>query len=116
MRFLSNAAEKAISRGIQSHQIILDPGIGFGKTLEHNLTILRYLSEFMELGYPVLVGVSRKSFIGKILDLPVEQRLEGSLAAAAIAIWNGAKIVRVHDVAETVRMAGIVDKIKQAAM
>lgn len=84
-------------------QIILDPGIGFGKRVQDNLELLRSLHRFTELGYPVLIGPSRKSFIGKILNLPVDQRLEGSLAAAVIGIVNGASIVRVHDVAATKR-------------
>src|SRR5574341_1509904 len=98
--------------GLDDSQLIIDPGIGFGKTLEHNLEILRKLSSFQELGRPILVGVSRKSFIGKILNLPVEERLEGSLAAMAHAILQGANIVRVHDVKESVRVARIIDELK----
>lgn len=92
-------------------QIIVDPGIGFGKTLMHNLEIIRRLKEFHRLGYPVLVGPSRKSFIGKLLDLPVGERLEGTAAAVAASIMNGANIVRVHDVKEMKRVAGVVDAI-----
>ncbi len=84
-------------------QIIIDPGIGFGKRVQDNLELLRSLRTFTELGCPVLIGPSRKSFIGKILNLPVDQRLEGSIAAAVIGIMNGASIVRVHDVAATKR-------------
>ncbi len=96
--FLRERISAALSRGIAPEQIAVDPGIGFGKKLEHNLEILRRLEEFLELGRPVLVGPSRKSFIGEILGLPVEERLEGTLAACAVAVVRGADIVRVHDV------------------
>ncbi|MEK7623798.1 MAG: dihydropteroate synthase, partial [Patescibacteria group bacterium] len=92
--------------------IILDPGIGFGKTLEHNLNILKHLEEFTTLGCPILVGPSRKSFIGKITGLPVEERLEGTLGAVAVSVMNGASIVRVHDVKACRRVLDIVDAIK----
>jgi dihydropteroate synthase len=92
-------------------QIILDPGIGFGKTLEHNLVIIQQLKQFQQLGCPVMVGPSRKSFIGTILDLPVEQRLEGTAAVVAASIMNGANIVRVHDVKEMKRVAMVTDRI-----
>jgi len=92
-------------------KIIIDPGIGFGKNLEHNLEILRRLREFKSLGKTLLVGPSRKSFIGKILGLPVDERLEGTLASVALCIANGADIIRVHDVKECVRVAGIMDAI-----
>lgn len=101
--FLGRSIEIAESAGIDADQIAIDPGIGFGKTTEHNLEILRNLSQFKRLNKPILLGVSRKSFIGKTLDLPVEQRLEASLAAAVIGVMNGAKIIRAHDVEETVR-------------
>ncbi len=96
--FLRERISAALSRGIAPEQIAVDPGIGFGKKLEHNLEILWRLEEFLELGRPVLVGPSRKSFIGEILGLPVEERLEGTLAACAVAVVRGADIVRVHDV------------------
>lgn len=99
--------------GIREHQIILDPGIGFGKTVEHNYRIVGALDEFISLGYPLLVGASRKSFIGKTLDLPVGERLEGSLAAAVLAAWGGARILRVHDVQATVRAVRLTDTIRQ---
>jgi len=105
----------ARQNGLDESQLIIDPGIGFGKTLEHNLEILRKLSQFQELGRPIMVGVSRKSFVGKILDLPVEDRLEGSLAAMAYAILQGANIVRVHDVRESVRVARIIDELKRSS-
>jgi dihydropteroate synthase len=101
--YLDGKANDAIGAGISPDKIILDPGIGFGKTLDHNLSILNKISEFSTMGYPIMVGASRKSFIGAILDLPVEDRLEGSLAAAVWSVINGANILRVHDVAETVR-------------
>ena len=101
----------ADSMGIQEQNLILDPGIGFGKRFEDNLAILKNLKEFKKLDRPILVGLSRKSFIGKILDLPVEERLEGSLGALACSIMQGANIARVHDVKESVRVAKVVDAI-----
>lgn len=101
----------ATDSGIKPEKIIVDPGIGFGKTAEHNLEILNKVYEFRMLGYPVLIGASRKSFIGNILDLPVEERLEGSLAAAVCSVMNGANILRVHDVKETVRAVKIAKNI-----
>jgi dihydropteroate synthase len=101
----------ADSTGVREENIILDPGIGFGKRFEDNLAILKNLEEFKKLDKPLLVGLSRKSFIGKILDLPVEERLEGSLAALAHCIIQGANIARVHDVNESVRVAKVVDAI-----
>ncbi len=109
--YLSESVE--IARGFGIEQIIVDPGIGFGKRLIDNLEIIRRLREFKSLGYPVLIGVSRKSFIGNVLNLPVEQRLEGTAGAVAISVWNGANIVRVHDVKEMARVVKIVDAIKQ---
>jgi dihydropteroate synthase len=111
--FLEKQATLARKAGIR--QVIIDPGIGFGKTLEHNLEILKKLKEFCELGYPVLVGPSRKSFIGTILGLPPTQRLEGTAAAVAVSAMNGASIVRVHDVREMVRVVKIVDAIRRHA-
>lgn len=105
--FLGNAVSRAEEAGIGADQIAVDPGIGFGKTTQHNLAILRRLPELAVLGKPVLVGTSRKSFIGNVLDLPVDQRLEGTLATAAYAVAQGARLLRVHDVrpvARTVRM------------
>lgn len=98
--------------GIKEEKIILDPGIGFGKKTEHNLEIIKRLKEFKTLGMPVLMGASRKSVVGDILQLPVEERLEGSLAIAAVSSINGASILRVHDVRETVRVLKMVDAIK----
>lgn len=92
-------------------QVFVDPGIGFGKKFEHNLEIFRKLSEFQKLGYPILIGPSRKSFLGMILDLPTEERLEGTAAAVAVSIMHGANVVRVHDVKEIKRVARVVDAI-----
>jgi dihydropteroate synthase len=102
----------ATSSGMDESRLILDPGIGFGKSFEHNLSLLNGLSVFKTLGRPLLVGVSRKSFLGKILALPVTERLEGSLAALAYSIWQGANIVRVHDVKESVRAARVIDRLR----
>lgn len=112
--FLRNAAQKAIEAGVSEDKIIIDPGIGFGKSVEGNFVIMKNLNRFLELGYALLVGPSRKSFIGKTLDLDVERRLEGSLAAACYAVLNGADIVRVHDVAETRRALTIIEEIATA--
>jgi dihydropteroate synthase len=111
IEYFKNRIELAKSCGIEEEKIIIDPGIGFGKTLEHNLEILRRLSEFKILNKPILVGTSRKSFIGKILNLPENERLEGTAATVAISIANGADIVRVHDVKEMKRVAKITDAI-----
>lgn len=108
--FLARRADEAKRAGIR--QILVDPGIGFGKTAKHNLELLRRLKELCGLGYPVLVGPSRKSFIGAVLDLPPEDRLEGTAGAVAVSIMNGAAVVRVHDVREMVRVARIVDAIR----
>ncbi len=110
-----SSLEKASAAGVEQNHIVLDVGIGFGKTREQNLELIgkldRLIADFPQ--YPMLVGASRKSFIGKILDdAPVNERLRGSLAVAAIAIWNGAKVVRVHDVAETLEMVRTVEAIR----
>ncbi len=103
-----NLAHKA---GISDQQIILDPGIGFGKTVEQNLEILNHLDEIRALGYPVLLGPSRKSFIGYTLDLPPEDRVEGTAAAVSVGITRGADIIRVHDVREMIRTVRMTDAI-----
>ena len=109
---LAKATEKAAAQGISDDKIILDPGIGFGKSRRGNLEILRRLSELNAEGRPLMIGASRKSFIGATLDLPVDRRLTGSLAVAAVAVWQGAHILRVHDVAETVQVVRMVDAIR----
>jgi len=103
---------RAAEAGIRDDRILVDPGVGFGKSAAGNLEILRLLPALRSLGRPVLVGASRKSFIGAVLDLPIEERLEGSLAVAAIALWQGAHVVRAHDVSATCRVARMVDAIK----
>ncbi len=108
---LAGSAAAAEEAGVPSDQIILDPGIGFGKTADHNLEILGRLSDLKAMGYPLLVGASRKSTIGLVLDLPADQRLEGTAAAVALAIERGADIVRVHDVKEMVRVSRMSDAI-----
>jgi len=112
--FLDDSASRAMEKGIKKEKIIIDPGIGFGKSLEGNFTILKNLDKFLKLGYPVLIGASRKSFIGKTLGVDLEQKVEGSIAAACYAVLNGAAIVRVHDVAETKRALTIIEKISTA--
>jgi len=111
LMFLAGQIREAEESGIDRDKIIIDPGIGFGKEVYHNLDILRRLREFRCLGRPLLVGASRKTFIGKVLDLPKEERLEGSLASAAVSVINGADIIRVHDVKETVRVCKLIDAI-----
>lgn len=109
--YLAEAVEGARSKGIK--QIMIDPGIGFGKTAEHNLELINRLEEFRGIGVPILIGVSRKSFIGKILETPVEARLEGTAAAVTASILHGADIVRVHDVREMRRVALVADAIRR---
>ncbi len=99
--FLQARIDAALAAGVSRENIVVDPGFGFGKTIEHNLVLLKSLPELRELGVPLLVGLSRKKMIGKILDKPVDQRLYGSLALAVMAAMQGADILRVHDVAET---------------
>jgi len=110
-RELLVSAELAVKAGVEESHIILDPGIGFGKTREHNLELINRLDEIRALGYPVLLGPSRKSFIGFTLDLPADQRLEGTAATVAIGITRGADIIRVHDVKEMARVAKMTDAI-----
>jgi len=114
LEFLRLSVETAGSAGIASRSIAVDPGIGFGKTLEHNLKLIGSLRRFKVLDKPVLIGVSRKSFIGRILDLDAEERLEGSLAAGVAGVINGADILRVHDVRATVRAVRIAHAIREA--
>lgn len=111
MEGLKESIEIAKQAGIKDDDIILDAGIGFGKSVEENLELVNRLSEFKSMGYPLLIGPSRKSFIGATLDLPVEQRLEGTAAAVAISIARGADIIRVHDVREMSRVAKMCDAI-----
>jgi dihydropteroate synthase len=108
---LERAIRQAEAAGVPTENIIVDPGIGFGKTLEQNLEIIRRLEELKALGKPVLLGSSRKSMIGLVLDLPADQRLEGTAATVAIGIAHGADIVRVHDVKQMVRVCRMSDAI-----
>ncbi len=108
---LASCVEQAQKAGVQSEQMVIDPGIGFGKRLQDNYRILNKLDYFKKLGVPLLVGPSRKSFIGKLLDLPAHERIEGTIAAVTAAILRGAHIVRVHDVREIKRAATVADAI-----
>lgn len=110
-RELSDSVAIARQAGIADELIILDPGIGFGKSVEQNLELVDRLGEIRDLGYPVLLGPSRKSFIGYTLNLPPEQRLEGTAAAVAVGITRGADIIRVHDVPEIIRVVRMTDAI-----
>jgi dihydropteroate synthase len=111
---LRGSLEDARRAGIDDDRIVLDPGIGFGKTADHNLEILARLPLLAPLGRPILIGVSRKSFLGALTGTPVDRRLEAGLAAGAAAVMNGAMILRVHDVAATVRMVRVLDAIAAA--
>ena len=108
---LEGTVAKAIKCGVDPTKIIIDPGIGFAKNSEQNLEIIRRLGEFKRLGYPILIGTSRKSTIGTVLDLPVDQRLEGTAATVALSIANGADVIRVHDVKEMSRVATMTDAV-----
>jgi len=110
--FLAAQLYQAMESGVAQDAVVIDPGIGFGKTIEHNLQLLRGLPMLAALGQPLLVGVSRKTFIGKILGAEPAERLEGSLAAAVAAVLAGANILRVHDVAETCKALRIADAIR----
>jgi dihydropteroate synthase len=108
---LRAALARAERAGVAPDALIVDPGIGFGKTADHNVTMLRHLEVLTSLGRPILLGTSRKSTIGRILDLPAEERLEGTLATTALGIAKGVDIVRVHDVRANVRAARVADAI-----
>jgi dihydropteroate synthase len=113
--FLAERVEAAVADGVSRDRIVVDPGFGFGKTAEHNLVLLRRLREFRCLGYPILAGTSRKTFIGKALGgLPVDERLEGTAATVAMAALNGASIIRVHDVREMARVVRMVEAVQAA--
>ena len=109
--YLHNAVIAAMAAGISFEKIILDPGIGFGKTVTHNLEILKSLDQLKALGRPILVGASRKSFIGKILSQDAGGRLAGTISSNCIAALHGARIVRVHDVKETKQALTVLDSI-----
>ena len=113
-RELMESVALARAAGIPDENILLDPGLGFGKTVEQNLTLLNHLDEIKALGFPVLIGPSRKSFIGYTLDAPPDERLEGTAAAVAIGIARGADIIRIHDVQAMTRVARMTDAILRA--
>jgi dihydropteroate synthase len=108
---LRRALDRGEQLGIRPEDLIVDPGIGFGKTADHNVTLLRHLDALTVLGRPILLGTSRKSTIGRILDLPADERLEGTLATTALGVASGVDIVRVHDVRANVRAARVADAI-----
>ncbi|WP_353571267.1 dihydropteroate synthase [Candidatus Albibeggiatoa sp. nov. BB20] len=110
-QFLLQRVAACLNQGIAAQNIWIDMGFGFGKTLEHNLQLMNQLEQFTQLDYPVLVGISRKSMIGKVLDQPVEQRLHGGLGLTALAISKGAKIIRTHDVAATKNIVKMIQAV-----
>jgi dihydropteroate synthase len=112
---LHRTIHRAVKAGVHRNRMIVDPGLGFGKQAEDNLLLLKKLDKLRALQLPVLVGASRKSFVGKILEVPVGERLSGSLACAALAIFNGAHILRVHDVKETLQVAKICDAVMNSS-
>lgn len=101
--------------GIPRDKLILDPGFGFGKRARHNLRLMKHMNRLVDMGLPVLVGVSRKSIIGKLLDVTMEERLAGSLSLASLAVWQGAKLIRTHDVRETVQAINICNHVIQVS-
>ncbi len=113
--FLQARVQEVTEAGVAREQLILDPGIGFGKTVEHNLLLIRELGRIKSLGHPVMVGASRKWFIGQITGRPVDDRVEGSIAAAVVAVLMGADILRVHDVAGTVPAVRVAHGIRKGA-
>ncbi|OCL25366.1 dihydropteroate synthase [Orenia metallireducens] len=111
IEFLNKSIKMAKETGVKDSNIILDPGVGFGTTQEENLEIMRNLSKLKDLGYPILLGTSRKRMIGRILDLPPKERVEGTVATTVMGIMQGVDIVRVHDVKENLRAAKVTDAI-----
>jgi len=114
LQYLKESILRAESAGLDPDQIIIDPGIGFGKNLEDNLLLIKHLQEFRILGKPILLGTSRKSFIGKILNADVTERLEGTLSSIAIGVLNGAHIIRCHDILQAKRAIAVADAIRLA--
>lgn len=113
LEFLKTAGQRVIDQGVEPSQICIDPGIGFGKTVEHNLLLLRDLRRFVDTPFPVLLGTSRKSFLGRVLGREVEDRLWGSLATAAWAAQAGVAVIRVHDVPQTVDVVRVMSSIQR---
>jgi dihydropteroate synthase len=111
-RFLKVAASLAMAAGVPRERVLIDPGIGFGKTAEQNWEVMRRLDELKEVGLPILIGTSRKSFMGKLLDLPVTERLEGTAATVTAAVLRGADVVRVHDVKAMARVVRTADHLR----
>ncbi len=111
-RFLRESTRLAVAAGVPRERVIIDPGIGFGKTADHNWVVMRRLAELKELGQPILIGTSRKSFIGKLLDLPVAERMEGTAATVTAAVLRGADVVRVHDVEAMTRVVRVADHMR----
>lgn len=112
--YLEAQVARCVAAGIEKNHIILDPGFGFGKTLTHNYQLLDKLDLFHNLGLPVLAGMSRKSMIGQLMDIPLDERVAGSVACAVIAAMKGAQIIRVHDVKETVQAMKVVEATRLA--
>jgi dihydropteroate synthase len=111
-RFLKDSAATAMAAGVPRERVLIDPGIGFGKTAEQNWSVMRRLEELKELGFPILIGTSRKSFIGKLLDLPVTERIEGTAATVTASILRGVDVVRVHDVEAMTRVVRVADHMR----
>jgi len=114
--FLEDAAKKAMEAGIREDLILIDPGIGFGKTFDHNLQIIKQLPSFLSLGRPLLIGTSNKSFIGQVLGKKVDERVTGTMATVAVAAMHGAHVVRVHNVRKAVETIRMVDAIKRGSV
>ncbi|MEK7816660.1 MAG: dihydropteroate synthase, partial [Actinomycetota bacterium] len=113
VEFFYDRTERAMGEGIESRNIIIDPGIGFGKSLEHNLAIIRNLGSFLSLGFPVMIGASRKRFLGEILKAETEERLPGTVAVSVLACQKGAQIFRVHDVRENYEALKVAEAVEQ---
>jgi dihydropteroate synthase len=111
-RFLRVAIDRALRAGVPRERVLIDPGIGFGKTAEQNWVVMRRLPELRDLGQPILIGTSRKSFIGKLLDLPARERVEGTAATVTAAVLRGSDVVRVHDVREMTRVVRVADQMR----
>jgi dihydropteroate synthase len=110
--YFKDAVKKAIQAGVKKENIIIDPGIGFGKSLKHNLIIMKNIPYFKKMGFPVMIGASRKSFLGKLTGLEAGQRLIPTAAANAIAVYSGADIIRVHDAGEAMLVSKVACAIK----
>ncbi|HEX2706357.1 MAG TPA: dihydropteroate synthase, partial [Candidatus Lustribacter sp.] len=112
LRTLARGARAAVTAGVPAERVLIDPTLDFGKTTTHSLTVLRHTADVVALGFPVLQAMSRKDFVGESLDLPADERLEGSLAATAVAAWLGATVFRTHDVLATRRVVDMVASIR----